>query len=107
MANPCGPDNAGFYSSPGSDRTRIQKRRFTSAFAQAVSMVSAVALASGAPYRPWPEAGAHPFAEGELDVFSSVERLRNAEIAQTVVSQFQRPPATRLRQGVIRPPQHA
>ena len=53
-------------------------------------MVSGLAFASGALYRPWPEAGAHSFAEGELDVFSTIERLRNAEIAQTVVSQFQR-----------------
>src|SRR6266481_8377243 len=85
MANPCDPDNAGFHSSPSSDRTRIQKWRFASAFAQALSMVSAITFASRAPHRPWPETGAHSF-EGELDVFSSVERLRNAEIAQTVVS---------------------
>jgi hypothetical protein len=53
-------------------------------------MVSGVAFASGALYRPRPEAGAHSFAESELDAFSSFERLRNAEIAQTVASQFLR-----------------
>ena len=90
MANPCDPDNAGFHSSPGSDRTRIQKWRFASASAQALSMVSAIAFASRALYRPRPEAGAHSFAESELDVFSSFEKLRNAEIAQTVASQFLR-----------------
>jgi hypothetical protein len=53
-------------------------------------MVSGIAFASGALYRPRPEAGAHSFAESELDVFSSFEKLRNAEIAQTVASQFLR-----------------
>src|SRR5438067_11754532 len=90
MANPCDPDNAGFHSSPGSDRTRIQKWRFASASAQALPVVSGTAFASGALYRPRPEAGAHSFAESELDVFSSFEKLRNAEIAQTVASQFLR-----------------
>ena len=51
-------------------------------------MVSGIAFASGALYRPRPEAGAHSFAESELDVFGSVERLRNESIAQTVTSQF-------------------
>jgi hypothetical protein len=51
-------------------------------------MVSAIAFASRAPYRSWPEARAHSFAESELDVFSSLGKLRNAEIAQTVASQF-------------------
>jgi hypothetical protein len=51
-------------------------------------MVSSIALASGALYRPRPEAGAHSFAESELDVFGSVERLRNESIAQKVASQF-------------------
>src|SRR5437899_11413772 len=78
MAHPRDPDNAGFHSSPSSDRTRIQKWRFAPAFAQALSMVSAIAFASRALYRPRPEAGAHSFAESELDVFSCVERLRNA-----------------------------
>lgn len=53
-------------------------------------MVSGIAVASGALYRPRPEAGAHSFAESELDAFSSFEKLRNAEIAQTVASQFLR-----------------
>jgi len=80
MANPCDPDNAGFHSSPGSDRTRIQKWKFASASAQALPMVSGIAFGSGALYRPRPEAGAHSFAESELDAFGSFEKLRNAEI---------------------------
>jgi len=47
-------------------------------------MVSGIAFASGALYRPRPEAGAHSFAESELDVSSSFGKLRNLEIAQTV-----------------------
>jgi hypothetical protein len=46
-------------------------------------MVSGIAFASGALYRPRPEAGAHSFAKSELAAFSSFEKLRNAEIAQT------------------------
>src|SRR5437764_5657892 len=84
MAHPRDPDNAGFHSSPSSDRTRIQKWKFAPAFAQALSMVSAIAFASRALYRPRPEAGAHSFAERELDAFSSFGKLRNVEIAQTV-----------------------
>jgi hypothetical protein len=49
-------------------------------------MVSGIAFASGALYRPRPEAGAHSFAESELDVVSSVGRLRNVEIAQIIAS---------------------
>ena len=49
-----------------------------------ISMVSGIAFASGALYRPRPEAGAHSFAESELDAFSSFGKLRNVEIAQTV-----------------------
>src|SRR5207237_6761948 len=90
MADPCDPDNAGFHSWPGSDRARIQKWRFASASDQALPMVSGIAFASGALYRPRPEAGAHSFAESELDVFSSFEKLRSAEIARTVASQFLR-----------------
>ena len=90
MANPWDPDNAGFHSSPGSDRTRIQKWKFASASAQALPMVSGIAFGSGTLYRPRPEAGAHSFAESELDAFSSFEKLRNTEIAQTVASQFLR-----------------
>src|SRR4029077_5294479 len=82
MANPRDPDNAGFHSSPGSDRTRIEKWRLASVFAQALPMVSGIAFASGALYRPRPEAGAHSFAESELDAFSSFQKLRNVEIAQ-------------------------
>src|SRR5438105_405971 len=88
MANPCDPDNAGFYSSPGSDRARIQKWRLASASDQALPMVSGIAFASGALYRARPEAGAHSFAESELDVFSSFEKLRSRDLAQTVASQF-------------------
>src|SRR5216110_3934569 len=84
MANPCDPDNAGFHSSPGSDRARIQKWRSASASDQALPMVSGIAFASRALYRPRPEAGAHSFAESELDAFSSFGKLRNVEIAQTV-----------------------
>src|SRR5438045_9614032 len=84
MANPCDPDNAGVHSSPCSDRTRIQKWRFASASAQALPIVSGIAFASGALYRPRPEAGAHSFAESELDAFISFGKLRNIEIAQTV-----------------------
>src|SRR5882757_5727071 len=87
MANPRDPDNAGFHSSPSSDRTRIQKWRFASASAQALPIVSGIAFPSGALYRPRPKVGAHSFAESELDVFSCVERLRNAEITQIVASQ--------------------
>jgi hypothetical protein len=47
-------------------------------------MVSGIAFASGALYRPRPEAGAHSFAESELDAFSSFAKLRNVEIAQTL-----------------------
>src|SRR6186713_2393192 len=82
MANPCDPDDAGLHSSPGCDRTRIQKWRFASASAQALPMVSGIAFASGALYRPRPEAGAHSFAESEPDEFSSFQKLRNVDIAQ-------------------------
>src|SRR5207249_6639890 len=88
MANPCDPDNAGFHSSPGSDRARIQKWRFSSASDQALPLVSGIAFASGALYRPRTEAGAHSFAESVLDVFSSFENLRSAELAWTVASQL-------------------
>jgi hypothetical protein len=64
MAYPCNPDNAGFHSPPSSDRTRIQKRRFASNFAQTLSMVSGFAFASSALYRPRPAAGAHSLACG-------------------------------------------
>src|SRR6267154_2108378 len=86
MANPCDPNNAGFHSSPGSDRTRIEKWRFASASAQALPMVSGIAFASGALYRPRPQAGAHSFAESELEVVSSVGKLRNVEMAQIMAS---------------------
>ena len=63
-------------------------------------MVSGIAFASGALYRPRPEAGAHSFAKSELAAFSSFGKLRNVEIAQTVASRFVRP-AARTPTGVM------
>src|SRR5205814_494773 len=64
---PCNPGDAGVHSPPSSDRTRVKKRRFPSDFAQALSMVSGIAFASSALYRPRPEAGAHSFVDGKLE----------------------------------------
>jgi hypothetical protein len=66
MAYPRNPGDAGVHSPPSSDRTRVKKWRFASNSAQALSMVSGIAFASSALYRPWPEAGAHSFTDDKL-----------------------------------------
>jgi hypothetical protein len=53
-------------------------------------MVSGIAFASGALYRPRPEAGTHSFAESELNVFTSFRKAEKRRDRADSVGQFLR-----------------